>query len=476
MISIWAVIAIALCVGLYWMARPFLARNQLEMTEGETSISIYRDQLDELSRDLKNGLIDKEEYESAKEEIEARTLLAARNLGAGMSVSQRSPVKAGIVVVSCGVLALGAYQWLGSPAAPDRPLAERRMETLERQAAAGDLTSRIELLIENTKKDPESFDDWWMLARSYSATGDHASAADAYRHAVELSDNRPTVLSSYAEALTLANGNKVPKAARVIFEQVAQDSPDPRARYYIALSKAQAQDFKGALNDWSALYRNSEPDAPWTPLVRRDIVNMVRFLKRDVRIYLPDATPAEIAKAKGEPGDTTAMERRVAELKNAIEADTGDYKTWIELAGIQAQLGQTSEAVKTIADARKRYKGAPFLLGKLDQAAAEYGLDLVRNEDNGVSGPTSEDVAAAAQMTEEERAQMSAGMIDGLAAKLEEQPDNPDGWIMLVRSYQVSGKPEKARAAYERAVAYYKGNDTVLARLKSDAETILQSR
>ena len=41
-------------------------------------------------------------------------------------------------------------------------------------------------------------------------------------------------------------------------------------------------------------------------------------------------------------------------------------------------------------------------------------------------------------------------MVDGLAARLEEQPDDLEGWRMLGRSYQVLGEPQKAAEAYRQ--------------------------
>ena len=49
-------------------------------------------------------------------------------------------------------------------------------------------------------------------------------------------------------------------------------------------------------------------------------------------------------------------------------------------------------------------------------------------------GPTTEDMAAAAEMTQEDRDDMIAGMVAGLAARLDEQPNDPEGWAMLIRS------------------------------------------
>ena len=44
-------------------------------------------------------------------------------------------------------------------------------------------------------------------------------------------------------------------------------------------------------------------------------------------------------------------------------------------------------------------------------------------------------------------------MIDTLAAKLKDNPDNPKGWAMLARSYKVMGRHEEAQQAFEKAGA-----------------------
>ncbi len=62
-------------------------------------------------------------------------------------------------------------------------------------------------------------------------------------------------------------------------------------------------------------------------------------------------------------------------------------------------------------------------------------------------GPTREDIAAAQQMPPEERARMIRGMVEGLAARLEENPDDAEGWARLARSWRVLGEREKERDA-----------------------------
>lgn len=42
-------------------------------------------------------------------------------------------------------------------------------------------------------------------------------------------------------------------------------------------------------------------------------------------------------------------------------------------------------------------------------------------------------------------------MVDGLAERLKANPDNPNGWVMLARSYKVMGRLQEAEAAYVKA-------------------------
>ncbi len=53
-------------------------------------------------------------------------------------------------------------------------------------------------------------------------------------------------------------------------------------------------------------------------------------------------------------------------------------------------------------------------------------------------------------------------MLDSLAAKLQANPDNPQGWAMMARSYKVMGRYEEARQAFERAGDYIKSNPDMM--------------
>jgi cytochrome c-type biogenesis protein CcmH len=67
------------------------------------------------------------------------------------------------------------------------------------------------------------------------------------------------------------------------------------------------------------------------------------------------------------------------------------------------------------------------------------------------AGPSWGDVAAAQSMSPEERQAMIRGMVDRLAARLEQSPDDKEGWNRLAHAYDVLGEPEKAASARTRA-------------------------
>lgn len=68
-------------------------------------------------------------------------------------------------------------------------------------------------------------------------------------------------------------------------------------------------------------------------------------------------------------------------------------------------------------------------------------------------GPDAEDVAAAQEMSPEDRAVFIQSMVQGLADRLEDEPDDLDGWLQLGRAYSVLGNAEEAKDAYKNAAA-----------------------
>mgnify|MGYP003384532236 CR=1 FL=1 len=87
-------------------------------------------------------------------------------------------------------------------------------------------------------------------------------------------------------------------------------------------------------------------------------------------------------------------------------------------------------------------------------------------------GPNADDMAAAAQMTPEQRTAMIQGMVDGLAAKLKINGSDLAGWLQLVRAYTVMGRKEDAVSALAAARRNFGGDSASLGQLDGLAKSL----
>jgi len=55
-------------------------------------------------------------------------------------------------------------------------------------------------------------------------------------------------------------------------------------------------------------------------------------------------------------------------------------------------------------------------------------------------------------MSEADRQAMIERMVSGLAGRLEAAPDDPEGWLRLIRAYAVLGRQDEAEGAVARAL------------------------
>ncbi len=134
-----------------------------------------------------------------------------------------------------------------------------------------------------------------------------------------------------------------------------------------------------------------------------------------------------------------------AAFRRAALLEPGNPQPAIMLATAMAQRGEMA-AAKTEFEAilSKAAPDAPWR-ALVEQSLASINAAMLQ------PGPTGEDIEAASQMSDGDRAAMIEGMVDGLDQKLKANPEDKDGWLRLIRSYTVLGKKELAIQALERA-------------------------
>jgi cytochrome c-type biogenesis protein CcmH len=222
---------------------------------------------------------------------------------------------------------------------------------------------------------------------------------------------------------------------------------------------------------------------------------------------LPDQP---LAARATQPRETQSVESLIAQVESYLEKNPQDGRGWEVIAPIYLRIGRVEDAVKArrnalringetaervtnlgeaqvaaangvvTADAKasferavnldRRDPKARYFLGlaaeqdgQRTEAAAIWRAmlqetpdaswaDFVRQSLARVEGgvpraPSDDDVAAAAQMSPEQRNAMVRGMVERLSERLAREGSDVEGWLRLVRSYMVLGERDKAMAA-----------------------------
>ncbi|MCJ8507601.1 c-type cytochrome biogenesis protein CcmI [Rhizobium lemnae] len=129
-------------------------------------------------------------------------------------------------------------------------------------------------------------------------------------------------------------------------------------------------------------------------------------------------------------------------FEKAVELEPGNMRSRFYVALGLEQAGRKPEAL------------AAFNAIKRDSPPGAAWESLVNqhiaaNSENAPGNPSAADVAAAQNLSGQDRQAMIAGMVESLAERLKSDPKNIEGWLRLVRSYMVLGREQDARNALQ---------------------------
>ena len=276
--SFWVLAASLVVIALCYVLPPLLQRDEDEGDERErANVSIYRDQFDELERDLRDGVLDKEQYEQGRLELQRRLLEdvaappssgegAATTTAAGRSARQNRTT-AILLGSAIPLAAIFLYFQIGTPQTlrPTQQAAPSAREDAAEETSAQqagqpgaptqqEIEGRVAKLAERLKENPNDTQGWLMLARSYRSFNRYREASEAYARAAALAGNDADVWADYAEALALANDSELQGQPLELVNRALQLNPDHQKALWLAGNAAfQAQNYQQAVTHWERL-------------------------------------------------------------------------------------------------------------------------------------------------------------------------------------------------------------------------------
>lgn len=399
--SFWIIIAAITVALVLFILRPMLALGAGSARRGDYDLKVYQSQLDDLKQEAARGVIPAAEARQAQTEIERRMLQAVRD--AEPDIDDRggsARIVAGAALAIVLPLAAGLlYLELGRPDLPSKPLAERTdLPPGARQLAArasgntaGPEGQNLQSVSNMVTGLEERLREEPANFEGWMLLGRSYAVSDRYGDAA----------AAYAKAAGLPEGQSDPAPHMQMGEALIFSSGG-------VVTERAVQAFERAVS-----LDAGHPGA---------------------RYYL--------ALAKGQAGDLQGAYDAWLSLANDSPSDA----PWIpalrdRLTEVAGDLGV--EVPTSLGTAPE----LPPLPRIVEQPAGQDTAEATE-----APGPTAEDVQAAQSMSSDDRQAMIRGMVQRLADRLVDEPDDFEGWMRLARAYGVLGNQAGSMDAYRNAV------------------------
>jgi cytochrome c-type biogenesis protein CcmH len=248
----------------------------------DTPIDQIREQIRQLAELNASGELGDAQYQQSRSALERKLVDAVMAAPVAPAVAS-APVGGPTARPSWRLLAaIGAfvlivvvagYAWLGTPAGvdtvgtPSRTVASGDGQASPHALSPEQIESMIDRLAARLKDNPDDVEGWVMLARSQAVSGRHAESVPAFRKAVALRGDDPTLLADFADALAVAQGGRIEGEALTVIEHALKIDPDNVKALALAGTAAfDRKDYAGAIRHWERLVARAPAD---NPLVER---------------------------------------------------------------------------------------------------------------------------------------------------------------------------------------------------------------
>jgi cytochrome c-type biogenesis protein CcmH len=304
MILFWGLGALLAAAALALAARPLWRRRAASAVSRDAmNAAVYRDQLRELDADLASGAIAQADHDRARQELERRVLEDFSHVEKERAAGGNRFVAYSVLVLP--LVALGIYFTVGNPGV----IALQDMA----QATQRQIEDVVERLAAKMKDNPGDAEGWKLLGRSYASLGRFPEAAEAYARAAARSPRDAELLVELADALAMANGQRLAGDPEKLIERALQI--DPKNLKALALAGTAAfnrGDFAGAAARWERMLPLVPADSEDARVVREN-VELARAKGGAVVKLAGTVSLSPKLKGRAAPDDTVFIFARAAE-------------------------------------------------------------------------------------------------------------------------------------------------------------------
>ncbi len=297
--------------------------------------------------------------------------------------------------------------------------------------------------------------NWWLLG----------GASVALAAALGFALTRDGALDSPASP-SEAVASVDPSASVAALEARVAANPDDAAAWTeLAFTRYDLGDFAGS----AAAFRRSTTLAPMIAANWAAMGDAIVMAAPTDGPPIPDDALAAFRRAVSIDAEEPRARYFLATHKDVSGDHEGAIADWLAL------LADTPSGAPWEADLRRTIEQ----VGAREQIAVASRIAAIRQPQlsptdlpvaaQAIPGPDRQQMQDAAQLPKGQQDMMIEGMVDSLQTKLQENPQQPDRWIMLMRSRMTLGETAKAAEALQAAIA---ANPSQAERLRAQARLL----
>jgi cytochrome c-type biogenesis protein CcmH len=369
---LWFVFALMTAAAVFAVLWPL---GHAAEAQAGSDVAVYRDQLDEIERDRRAGLIGEAEAQAARVEVSRRLITAADAAEFAKSLPMGSPLwrrraAAIAAVVLLPIVSTLLYAAIGSPQLPGQPL-EARLRAVHQDTSITNLVSQVERHLEKNPNDARGYE---VLAPVYLRFGRFADAVNARRKILALSGENAERQSDLGAALSAAANGIVTGEAKTAFDRaLALDPSELKAKFFIGLAAEQDGDRTRAATIWRGMLEGAPGDAPWLPMVREALA---RVSGSPIVGVSPSPSAEDVAAAgsMSEKDRGEMIRSMVTRLAERLKENGNDVEGWQRLLRAYMVLGERDSAQTAAANAKRALANDPDKLHRIDEVVKSLGI------------------------------------------------------------------------------------------------------
>ncbi|BAF61388.1 c-type cytochrome biogenesis protein CcmI [Candidatus Vesicomyidisocius calyptogenae] len=261
-----ALMVIVSFIWIIWFLYRPIKSNKFNLES--SNISLGKQKLLELEQDLHQNLIDKKQFNQAKEEISITLAIELKQANSINTSTNNNILIIVLILVLLPVMSIGFYQYLTS-----KNNMNQSSSNTEESLSLEQSVNKIVQYLQTNRDDAEA---WRMLGLTYFELGELDLSINAYEKSFQINPKDPRLLVEYASIMISANGHQFSNHSIKLIKQALEIDPNASDSLYLAgMFAARQGDFDLAKGLWQRALNALPKDS----INRVALVNILSELK-----------------------------------------------------------------------------------------------------------------------------------------------------------------------------------------------------